>query len=53
MVGFAAETENLLANARGRLQDKRLDFTVANAPRQAMGAEDNKVSLMTADGLVE
>jgi phosphopantothenoylcysteine decarboxylase / phosphopantothenate---cysteine ligase len=30
LVGFAAETENLLANARGKLERKRLDLIVAN-----------------------
>jgi phosphopantothenoylcysteine decarboxylase/phosphopantothenate--cysteine ligase len=30
MVGFAAETENLLENARKKLKSKNLDFIVAN-----------------------
>ena len=30
MVGFAAETENLLQNARKKLESKNLDFIVAN-----------------------
>ena len=30
MVGFAAETENVLENARKKLKSKNLDFIVAN-----------------------
>ena len=53
IVGFAAETENLLENARGKLQRKNLDLIVANDARQAMGAAANQVTLIGADGIVE
>ncbi len=53
IVGFAAETENLLANARQKLERKRLDLIVANDARQAMGAAENQVTLLSADGAVE
>ncbi len=53
IVGFAAETENLLENARGKLARKRLDLIVANDARQAMGAEANQVTLVAAGGQVE
>jgi phosphopantothenoylcysteine decarboxylase/phosphopantothenate--cysteine ligase len=53
IVGFAAETENLLENARGKLERKRLDLVVANDARQAMGADTNQVTLVGADGSVE
>jgi phosphopantothenoylcysteine decarboxylase/phosphopantothenate--cysteine ligase len=53
IVGFAAETENLVANARAKLEKKRLDWIVANDARQAMGAETNRVTLLTAAGDVE
>lgn len=53
IVGFAAETENLLANAREKLQRKRLDLIVANDARMAMGATTNQVTLVTADGRVD
>ncbi len=52
-VGFAAETENLIENARHKLRSKRLDLIVANDPRQAMGAEASQVTLLDAAGEVE
>ena len=52
-VGFAAETENLIENARHKLHSKRLDLMVANDPRQAMGAEASQVTLLDASGGVE
>ncbi len=52
IVGFAAETENLLENALDKLQRKRLDLIVANDARQAMGAAANQVTLIGADGSV-
>ncbi len=52
IVGFAAETENLLQNAQDKLQRKRLDLIVANDARQAMGAATNQVTIVAADGNV-
>jgi phosphopantothenoylcysteine decarboxylase/phosphopantothenate--cysteine ligase len=52
-VGFAAETRDLEANARGKLDRKRLDLIVANDARLAMGGDDNTVTLYYADGRVE
>jgi phosphopantothenoylcysteine decarboxylase/phosphopantothenate--cysteine ligase len=52
-VGFAAETRDLEANARGKLARKRLDLIVANDARLAMGGDDNAVTLFYADGRVE
>jgi phosphopantothenoylcysteine decarboxylase/phosphopantothenate--cysteine ligase len=53
IVGFAAETEDLLPNALDKLQRKRLDLIVANDARRAMGAVTNQVTLIGADGSVE
>jgi len=53
VVGFAAETEDLLANAQQKLVRKRLDLIVANDARQAMGSAANQVTLIGADGTVE
>jgi phosphopantothenoylcysteine decarboxylase/phosphopantothenate--cysteine ligase len=53
VVGFAAETENLRENALSKLARKRLDLIVANDARRAMGAADNQVMLLGADGSVE
>jgi phosphopantothenoylcysteine decarboxylase/phosphopantothenate--cysteine ligase len=53
VVGFAAETENLLENAREKLSVKRLDLIVANDARLAMGAAASQVTLVGADGGAE
>jgi phosphopantothenoylcysteine decarboxylase/phosphopantothenate--cysteine ligase len=53
IVGFAAETQNLLENARDKLRRKHLDLIVANDARQAMGSATNQVTLIFADGRVE
>ncbi len=56
MVGFAAETEDLLANARVKLEAKRLDLIVANdvtASDAGFGAETNRVTLLDREGRVE
>ena len=53
IVGFAAETENLLDNAQGKLDRKKLDLIVANNARMAMGATDNQVTLISANGTIE
>jgi phosphopantothenoylcysteine decarboxylase/phosphopantothenate--cysteine ligase len=53
IVGFAAETENLLGNALAKLQRKRLDLIVANDARQAMGAPTNQVTIIDAAGSVD
>jgi len=53
VVGFAAETENLLANAAAKLRDKRLDFIVANdlsQPGAGFDVDTNIVTLLFADG---
>jgi len=52
-VGFAAETEDLLANAQAKLASKKLDLIVANDPREAMGSERSQVVLLSAEGRVE
>jgi phosphopantothenoylcysteine decarboxylase/phosphopantothenate--cysteine ligase len=53
VVGYAAETEDLLANAAAKLAAKRLDMIVANdvtEPGIGFGADDNRVTLLFADG---
>ncbi len=49
LVGFAAETEDLVANARKKLKDKRLDLVVANLvgkPGAGFGGDRNEVVLL-------
>ena len=53
LVGFAAETENLIANAKGKLERKKLDLIVANdvsAPDVGFGHETNEVTILVSDG---
>ena len=53
VVGFAAETENLIENARRKLADRSLDLVVANDLTVAgagFGAETNEVTIVRADG---
>jgi phosphopantothenoylcysteine decarboxylase / phosphopantothenate---cysteine ligase len=50
LVGFAAETENVVARAREKLRDKRVDLIVANdvtAPGAGFDVETNQVVLVT------
>lgn len=56
LVGFAAETEEIVANAREKLRKKNLDLVVANdvgAKDAGFGVETNRVTLVGADGEVE
>lgn len=53
LVGFAAETENLLANARKKLAEKNLDWIVANDISQegaGFEGDTNIVTLIARDG---
>ncbi|MDB5597618.1 MAG: dfp [Hyphomicrobiales bacterium] len=54
VVGFAAETEKLLDNARAKLARKRCDLIVANDVGEGtgvMGGLSNTVHLVTLDGV--
>ena len=53
LVGFAAETDDVVDNARGKLQRKNLDLVVANdvsAPGVGFGHNTNEVTIVGADG---
>ncbi len=55
-VGFAAESEDLVANARKKLKEKGLDLIVANDitdKDSSFGADTNKVTIIDRDGKVE
>jgi phosphopantothenoylcysteine decarboxylase/phosphopantothenate--cysteine ligase len=52
LVGFAAETDDLLANAQSKLDSKRLDLIVANdvsAPGVGFAHDTNAVTLLRSD----
>ena len=53
LVGFAAESNNVLENAKRKLEKKNLDYIVANDITSAdtgFGSEDNKVIIISKDG---
>jgi phosphopantothenoylcysteine decarboxylase/phosphopantothenate--cysteine ligase len=53
LVGFAAETSDLLANAAGKLERKNLDLIVANdvaAPGVGFQHDTNAVTILRRDG---
>ncbi len=55
-VGFAAESENLVANARQKLEKKQLDIIVANDitdTSSGFGADTNKVTIIDRTGKVD
>ncbi|MGH7352437.1 MAG: bifunctional phosphopantothenoylcysteine decarboxylase/phosphopantothenate--cysteine ligase CoaBC, partial [Candidatus Methylomirabilales bacterium] len=53
LVGFAAETEELIQNAREKLEKKNLDLIVANDIRVGFGGETNRVTILDRQGGVE
>ena len=55
-VGFAAESENLVANAKAKVGSKKLDLIVANditAEGSGFGSDTNQVTLIGRDLAVE
>ncbi len=55
VVGFAAETENVIASAHDKLLRKHADLVVANdvgMPDIGFAAEENQVSIVAPDGSV-
>jgi phosphopantothenoylcysteine decarboxylase/phosphopantothenate--cysteine ligase len=60
VVGFAAETENLVKNAQAKLESKGADWIIANdvSPSSGvvggvMGGDRNSISLLTRTGVVK
>jgi phosphopantothenoylcysteine decarboxylase/phosphopantothenate--cysteine ligase len=56
LIGFALETENLLENAKKKLESKNLDFIVLNSPKDegsAFGHDTNKISIIDRSGKAE
>ena len=55
-VGFAAESGDVVANARQKLEKKQLDLIVANDitdPTSGFGVDTNKVTLIDREGKIE
>lgn len=55
IVGFAAETDDVVANAQRKLASKHADFIVANRVGEgvAFGTDDNQATLVLADGSLD
>ena len=58
LIGFAAETEDVVANAMAKRERKKADWIVANdvsggIGNSVMGGADNRVHLVTQSGLEE
>jgi phosphopantothenoylcysteine decarboxylase / phosphopantothenate---cysteine ligase len=54
VVGFAAETDNVIANAKAKLKKKGCDWILANDVSPAtgiMGGDSNTIHVVTADGV--
>ncbi len=54
VIGFAAETDNVIANAKAKLAKKGCDWILANdvSPETGiMGGDSNTISLVTASGV--
>jgi len=54
VIGFAAETDDVIANATAKRARKQCDWIVANDVRPAtgiMGGTENQVTLVTDDGV--
>jgi phosphopantothenoylcysteine decarboxylase/phosphopantothenate--cysteine ligase len=53
LIGFAAETENLLENAQRKLSKKQADYIIANDISNkniAFGSDKNQVSILSEEG---
>ncbi len=53
IIGFAAESEELLSNASQKLKRKKLDLIIANditVPEIGFGSDDNAVIILSNDG---
>jgi phosphopantothenoylcysteine decarboxylase/phosphopantothenate--cysteine ligase len=56
LVGFAAETENLMKNGREKLKAKNLDLIVINpvgGPDSGFASDTNRATILDADGGVQ
>ncbi len=56
LVGFAAETQNLLQYAQSKLEKKNLDFIVANdvsKPGAGFQGDTNIIKILSSDGSIE
>jgi phosphopantothenoylcysteine decarboxylase/phosphopantothenate--cysteine ligase len=56
LIGFAAETQDLIKHAKSKLQSKNLDWIIANditKPGAGFGTNTNQVSIIDRNGEIE
>ncbi|MGM0602772.1 MAG: bifunctional phosphopantothenoylcysteine decarboxylase/phosphopantothenate--cysteine ligase CoaBC [Bacillota bacterium] len=56
LIGFAAESESLLENARKKLKKKNADYIIANdisSKKIGFGSKNNQVSILSGEGVSE
>lgn len=56
LIGFAAESENLLENAQQKLRKKQADYIIANDISNkniAFGSDKNQVSILSEEGITK
>jgi phosphopantothenoylcysteine decarboxylase/phosphopantothenate--cysteine ligase len=56
VVGFAAETENVIANATKKLNEKGADLIVANdvsQPDSGFDVDTNRIAIVSSEGVLE
>ncbi len=56
MVGFAAETKNIISHAKSKLDKKNLDLIVVNHALQkggGFGSDNNEATLIDHEGRIE
>ncbi|MBB3763924.1 bifunctional phosphopantothenoylcysteine decarboxylase/phosphopantothenate--cysteine ligase CoaBC [Sphingomicrobium lutaoense] len=54
LIGFAAETDDVIANATAKLERKKADWIVANdVSGDVMGSDHNRVHIVTRDGVTD
>lgn len=52
VIGFAAETENVIENAKTKRKRKAADWIIANdVSGEVMGGDDNRVHIVSGDGV--
>lgn len=50
-VGFAAESDNVIENARAKLASKGIPLVIANRAQDALGANDSELQLVDGSGV--
>jgi phosphopantothenoylcysteine decarboxylase/phosphopantothenate--cysteine ligase len=50
-VGFAAESDNVIENARAKLAAKGIPLVIANRAQDALGADENELQLVDGSGV--